>query len=207
MLLLLALLAVLPASAGEFVSRDDLAASDTKSPPLEQVFTPSRQHADLAEQNSAPVSNNSVNTSAPTSASLDAAQPNRPKVPQMSPVNPGGYLAQVKLNSPEDLRAALERAEKLFLDGKVRRGENPLAFVIHGPEVAIFFQDNYQKYKDIVDVVARLTAFEVIELNVCRTRMGVLGRRQDALVPFVGTVPFGLNEIERLINEKQYVYF
>lgn len=127
-------------------------------------------------------------------------------VPEFSPI-PSGYLARIELDSPEDVEKALERAEQLFLTGQVEKGDEPLAFVLHGPEVAIFFRDNYKRYKKIVDLAARLAAFEVVEVSVCETQMGVLGREKEALVPFVGTVPFGPAEIDRLLTEKQYIYF
>ncbi|WNO09607.1 acyl-CoA transferase [Teredinibacter sp. KSP-S5-2] len=124
-----------------------------------------------------------------------------------SPFNPQGYVARIALDSPEDLKRALLRAESLYLDGKVEEVGKPLAFIIHGPEVEIFFKENYQQYKEIVDIAARLTAFKVVEVQVCETRMGVQGKEKSSLVPFVGTVPFGPSAIDELINKKDYVYF
>ncbi|TQV71704.1 acyl-CoA transferase [Exilibacterium tricleocarpae] len=120
---------------------------------------------------------------------------------------PNGYLARIQKDSPEDIERALRRAEQLFLDGRIDPESGPLAFVIHGPEAAIFFKDSYPAYKAIVDLAARLTAFEVIQVKVCETRMGVLGRKKTELVPFVETVPFGPAEVNRLVNTEEYVYF
>jgi hypothetical protein len=39
--------------------------------------------------------------------------------------------------------------------------------VLNGLEVEIFFKDKYEQYKDIVDLVARLIAFDFINLRVC----------------------------------------
>lgn len=125
---------------------------------------------------------------------------------QYSPI-PNGYLARIQLDSPQEIEEALLRAEQLFLSGQVETGDNPLAFVLHGPEVAIFLRENYGRYKKIVDLAARLTAFEVVDVRVCETRMGILGREKSALVPFVGTVPFGPAEVDRLLNQEKYVYF
>ncbi len=129
--------------------------------------------------------------------------------PTYSPVEPlpQGYLARIQLNSPEEVGQALLRAELLFRDGKALHPGEPLAFVLHGPEVAIFFRENYEQYKPIVDLAARLSALEVVDVRVCQTRMGVLGRDPSVLLPFVGTVPFGPTEIERLVKDKQFVYF
>lgn len=124
-----------------------------------------------------------------------------------TPYIPQGYVARIALDSPEDLKQALLRAERLYLEGKVEEVGKPLAFIIHGPEVEIFFKENYQQYKEIVDIAARLTAFKVVEVQVCETRMGVQGKEKSSLVPFVGTVPFGPAAIDELINKKDYVYF
>lgn len=118
-----------------------------------------------------------------------------------------GYLARVFLNSPEDVESALLRAEELYRKGEVSDADEPLAFVLHGPEVQIFFKDNYQQYRSIVDLAAKLSAFRIIDIKVCKTRLGVLGRSDEVLPPFIGTVPFGPVEVERLLVEEQYVYF
>ena len=129
--------------------------------------------------------------------------------PPLSPLGslPSGYLARIEQNSPEEIVQALLRAESLFRDGAALQIAEPLVFVLHGPEVAIFFRENYGKYKSVVDLAARLSALEVIDVRVCRTRMGVLGREDGALVPFVTTVPFGPAEVERLIDNEKFVYF
>lgn len=127
--------------------------------------------------------------------------------PATASIEAEGYLARVQLNSPEELEKALLRADELFRLGLANQVQSPLAFVLHGPEVAIFFRENYERYKPLVDLAARLSALGVIEVNVCRTRMGVLGREPSVLLPFVGTVPFGPAEIDRLINEEKFVYF
>jgi|GEM_PF-1174504 len=146
-------------------------------------------------------------------------QPSAPSLPMASYFNalppaqlprielPSGYLARIELNSSKELGHALQRAEILFREGTALRVSEPLAFVLHGPEVAIFFRENYEEYKSIVDLAARLSALDVIDVRVCRTRMGVLGRSPTVLLPFVGTVPFGPAEVERLVDDKKFVYF
>ncbi len=118
-----------------------------------------------------------------------------------------GYLARIQQNSPQEVEQALLRAEKLYVDGELPEGLPPLAFVLHGPEVEIFFRGKYKEFKSIVDLAARLSAFGVIDVAVCRTRMGVLGQDPAVLYPFVSTVPFGPAEVNRVLNEEQYVYF
>lgn len=118
-----------------------------------------------------------------------------------------GYLAQLDTASPDGLQMALRRAEVLFLNGRLQGQMSPASFVLHGPEVSVFFRDNYQQHKGLVDLAARLSAFGVIDIQVCETQTGVLGRDRTHLMPFVGTVPFGPAEEERLIQREGYVYF
>ena len=122
-------------------------------------------------------------------------------------LNAPGYLARIQLNTPDELYLALERAEALFLEGRIMGDLPPAAVVLHGPEVGVFFREQYWENKKIVDLAARLSAFKVIDIFVCETRMGVMGRDKSELFPFVGTVPFGPAEEERLLNQEKYVYF
>lgn len=153
------------------------------------------------------------NATSPTAITRVPTEPSGPgtvafdPVPDMSRVNANGYLARIMLDSPEDVENALKRAEQLFQNGAVTDADSPLAFVLHGPEVRIFFKDNYARYKSIVDLAARLSAFKVVDLMVCETRMGQLGQSRDVLPPFVETVRFGPGEVERLLDDENYVYF
>lgn len=138
--------------------------------------------------------------------SLETARA-QPSVDVGSGLQALGYLARIQQDSPEDVKRALLRAEELYIENEIPEGFPPIAIVLHGPEVAIFFKQNYKIYKPIVDLAARLTAFGVIDVSVCQTRMGVLGQDPSGLFPFVKTVPFGPLEVERLLNQKEYVYF
>jgi intracellular sulfur oxidation DsrE/DsrF family protein len=122
-------------------------------------------------------------------------------------VNPLGYVARINNDSPEEVADALRRAEMLFLDGKLAEFSDPLSIVLHGPEVEIFFKDKYKQYKDIVDLAAKLSAFGVINLRVCETQTGIMGRDRSSIHSFIGTVAFGPSEIKRLLNQQSYVYF
>ncbi|NHO68192.1 acyl-CoA transferase [Aestuariicella hydrocarbonica] len=127
-------------------------------------------------------------------------------VPEGPPEAPG-YLARLELNTAKELLGALKRAEMLFFDGSFQSQLPPATIVVHGPEVAVFFKHNYHKHKELVDLAARLSAFKVVDIRVCETRTGVLGYDLDALVPFVGTVPFGPDEVRRLVEDEGYLYF
>jgi intracellular sulfur oxidation DsrE/DsrF family protein len=121
--------------------------------------------------------------------------------------NANGYLARILSDSPEEVAGALARAEKWHAEGKLPQGANPIAIILHGPEVEIFFKDNYEEYKKIVDLAARLSAFGVVDVRVCETQSGIMGRSRSSIHPFIGTVPFGPTEGKRLLDQQNYVYF
>ena len=127
--------------------------------------------------------------------------------PRVDELEDGGYLAEIKINSPEEVEQALLRAEQLFEQGAVGEQTGPATFVLYGPEVAIFLKENYQQYKDIVDLAARLSAFKVVDIRVCELRLGLMGQNKEAMHPFVGTVSYGPGEVERLIQDEHYHYF
>ncbi len=118
-----------------------------------------------------------------------------------------GYVARLELNTPEELYSALLRAEMLFLEGRFQEQLPPATLVVHGPEVSVFFKREYPQNKTLVDLAARLSAFGVVDILVCETRMGVMGRSTVELFPFVGTVPFGPDEEKRLIADEGFLYF
>ncbi len=119
----------------------------------------------------------------------------------------GGYLARIANDSPEEVANALKRAEELYFKGELPPDTGPIALVLHGPEVEIFFKDKYEKYKETVDLAARLSAFGVVDVRVCLTQTGIMGREPSSIHPFIGTVAFGPSEIKRLLDQQNYVYF
>lgn len=125
----------------------------------------------------------------------------------LAPANANGYVARILNDSPEEVADALSRAERLYSDGKLPQGANPISIILHGPEVGIFFKDNYEEYKNIVDLAAKLSAFGVVDVRVCETQAGIMGRSRSSIHSFIGTVPFGPTEIKRLLNQQSYVYF
>jgi intracellular sulfur oxidation DsrE/DsrF family protein len=136
-------------------------------------------------------------------SSVTLAQTDDPLLPG----NADGYVARILNDSPEEVANALERVEKLYSEGKLPQGANPIAIILHGPEVEIFFKDNYEEYKRIVDLAARLSAFGVVDVRVCETQSGIMGRSRTSIHSFIGTVPFGPTAVKRLLDQQNYVYF
>lgn len=124
------------------------------------------------------------------------------------PATNTAYLAQIELHTAAELQSALQRADKLFNDGDLRPGKNPpVAFILHGAEAKALQQNKYQQNKALVDLAARLSAFQVVDIKVCETWMK--GQKIDTtmLPPFIGTVPYAPDAKKRLLEEQGYVYF
>lgn len=127
--------------------------------------------------------------------------------PYISIEESGGYLGRIGFNNPEQVAEALMRVEGLYDFDAGTLLPNPVAIVVHGPEVSIFQKENYQEHKEIVDLAARLSALGILDISVCEVRLSKKGGDSESVYPFVGTVPFGPAEVDRLLNEENYVYF
>ncbi len=118
------------------------------------------------------------------------------------------YLAEIEVHTSEELYSLLARAESLFDSGKFNPGaDTPVAFVLHGSEAKALLRANYAENKALVDLAARLTAFEVVDIKVCKAWMGGQSLDDSQLPPFIATVPLGPVEERRLMNNENYVYF
>ncbi len=118
------------------------------------------------------------------------------------------YLARIELHKVEELQDALDRADTLFNSGNFVPGQDqPVAFILHGPEALALLKANYSQNKSIVDLAARLSAFKVVDIQVCETWMGNQLLSVDQLPPFIGTIPYGPQEKQRMLKEEGYVYF
>jgi hypothetical protein len=118
------------------------------------------------------------------------------------------YVADIELQTVEEFRQLLQRAEQLLLEGAVAQGDTAeVTFVLHGPVVRNLLRQNYLANKKTVDLAASLSAMGVIEVKACRTWMGGHGVNEADLQPFVETVAYGPGEVLRLAKEKNYIYF
>ncbi|GMQ97160.1 MAG: hypothetical protein BMS9Abin15_0858 [Gammaproteobacteria bacterium] len=107
----------------------------------------------------------------------------------------------ITAHSVEELRAILRRAEKLVDAPQPSIIPPRIALVLHGPEVTYFDIRNYDQYKDVVDLAARLDAFNLIDVKMCLTMMGAAGMKPEDVPAFIELVPYGPDEVERLKDE------
>ena len=121
------------------------------------------------------------------------------------------YVARIDLNKPGQIAEALRRAEAHFQSedyfDSLNKPTGPIAFVIFGPDVAMFFKQNYSMYKATVDLAARLSSLGVIDIKVCQESAAASGLNRDDLLPFVSPVDVGQAELTRLLEEEDYSFF
>jgi len=114
--------------------------------------------------------------------------------------------ANIAIHSTEELRGLLEKAEKIANGETQYNTDEPIAVVLHGEEIKAFLRSNYRDNKELVDLAARLDAFNVIDVKVCRRWMGANGIAEGDLPPFLEAVPWGAGERKRL-QQAGYAYF
>ncbi|MGB2002536.1 MAG: acyl-CoA transferase, partial [Porticoccaceae bacterium] len=99
---------------------------------------------------------------------LAQAMPTEPVAPintQYDATN--GLIARLDFEQADQIVEALLRVEAYYEQQGFTESHTPVTFVIFGPPVAIFFKTNYSDNKQIVDLAARLTALQVIDVRVC----------------------------------------
>ncbi|MGK0405724.1 MAG: intracellular sulfur oxidation DsrE/DsrF family protein [Oleispira sp.] len=114
--------------------------------------------------------------------------------------------ANVAQHTLSELKQLLEQAETIANGESQYNTEEPISVVLHGEEIKAFVRSNYRSNKALVDLAARLDAFNIIDVKVCKRWMGANGIMASELPPFVEAVPFGVGERERL-KKAGYAYF
>ncbi|NKB38658.1 MAG: hypothetical protein GKR93_16110 [Gammaproteobacteria bacterium] len=111
------------------------------------------------------------------------------------------YLFNLSDHTPEDLEALLQRAEEIRDTQADGYDELEIVMVLHGPDINIFRQENYAKHKALVDLAAKLDAFDIIDMKICETTMSNMGVERSEVPAFIESVPYAPDEIRRLGNE------
>lgn len=118
------------------------------------------------------------------------------------------YVVDIELQTQAQFDLLLQRANQLMLSGEVQQqGEAAVVFILHGPVLRSLLKQNYAENRQTVDLAARLSALEVIELKACRTWMGGNNVNEADLQPFVESVSYGPGEVEGLLKQGSYSYF
>ncbi len=110
------------------------------------------------------------------------------------------YLFVVADHTTEELKSLLLRADELARSGVADPNELDIALVIHGPTVGMFTEENYENNREMIDLVAKLDAFKVIDLKICEMSMSNMWVSSEQVPRFIESVPFAPDEINRLKN-------
>lgn len=119
---------------------------------------------------------------------------------------PEQALARIELHTADELYQVLKRSDSLFALADVGTS-SPIVFILHGSEAKVFFRQNYSQNKSLVDLAAMLSAFNIVDIKVCKTWMGHHQLQADQLLPFVGTVDNGPAAEQELLLQRNYRYF
>ena len=84
---------------------------------------------------------------------------------------------------------------------------SPVVFLLHGDEARILFKSQYGSNKPIVDLAAKLSALNVVNIKVCDIWMKKNNLYSGDLQPFVGIVGDAITETRRLLATENYKYF
>lgn len=118
------------------------------------------------------------------------------ETPPANPLLQSKVYLQISPRGSEDLAELFTTLEESVAAGETQT--DPVVIVLHGPEALPFLRSNYLANRELVDRAARLLAFDRIEMRMCETWMRNNGIRPEELLPFVETVPFAPEEVERL---------
>lgn len=116
------------------------------------------------------------------------------------------FVARIEAHTPDEISAILQRLDGLLQSEQTFPSSRPLALVLHGDEVRAFLRQNYAQNREIVDLAARLDAFQAIDIQVCETWLRGASVTKSQLPAFVDTVPYGPTQEKELL-EQGYEYF
>lgn len=114
------------------------------------------------------------------------------------------YLFDVSNHSATELESLLQRAEEIRETHADGYDDLDIVLILHGPDINIFRQENYNKHKPLVDLAAKLDAFKIIDMKICEKSMSSMGVERSEVPAFIESVPYAPNEIQRL-GEEGYI--
>ncbi len=139
-------------------------------------------------------------------ATSDKAQAVAPDSPGASFDLSQKYMANIQDHTEAEFMGILRRAEQVITAAQSYPDFEPIEFVLHGAEAGFFVRENYTRYREIVDLAARLDAFGVVDIKICEAWMSLRNLPREQLPAFVETVPYGPAREEQLEREG-YRYF
>ncbi|MFT5394992.1 MAG: intracellular sulfur oxidation DsrE/DsrF family protein [Gammaproteobacteria bacterium] len=144
--------------------------------------------------------NKPVLVSSPTEKETVIVQKEAPVISEPEIENKS-YLFVVKNHSIEELEALLARAEAVSQSKPEDFEDLEIVMVIHGPDIDFFTNQNHENNSQLLDVAARLDAFNVIDMKVCETTMIMRGVERQDIPSFIESVPFAPTEIKQRLQD------
>ena len=115
-------------------------------------------------------------------------------------------MGETTLHTSDELFSLLERAERIAAGEDEYSTTEPVVLVLNGEEIDLFKRENYRSNKSLIDLAARLEAFNVVDIKVCKYWMYQRGIDIRDLPPFIDTVHRAQSEKNRL-KQAGYVSF
>lgn len=125
---------------------------------------------------------------------------------QTSELSTQAYVAQIQVNTTDEVSTILMRLDDLLKGEGSFDSSEPLALVLHGDEAKAFLPQNYSENKALVDLAARLDAFNAVDVQICETWLRGQSVSPSELPAFVDTIPYGPLHEASLI-QKGYQFF
>ncbi len=135
-----------------------------------------------------------------------------PGYAETPPDEPVYYVADIELQSDDELIQLLDRAGQILMQEgplpPVDAGSGALVtLVLHGPVLKSLLRENYRDNRALVDRAASLSALGVIDVKACKSWMTYNEINPEQLHPFIEVVAYGPAEVERLVKDRGYLYF
>lgn len=138
-----------------------------------------------------------INALEPVNDDLSLVPPSRDKLEQGEQPS---TVYDLSVHDPQAMQALLERLDQLARQPRPQSESARIALVLHGPELKYFTIRNYAMHRELVDLAAKLDAFQVIEVKACNTMMRQLGLQEADMPAFIEIVPYGPDEVRRLVG-------
>ncbi len=130
-----------------------------------------------------------------TAPTIEEGKQSEPEIENKS------YLFDVSMHTIEELEALLARAEEVSQTHPKDFEDLEIVMILHGPDIDWFTHQNYAHNQKLVDLAARLDAYDVIDMKVCEKTMQKRGVGTKDLPEFIESVPYAPVEIDKLLNE------
>jgi len=111
------------------------------------------------------------------------------------------YLFDITDHSLEELEALLVRAEEVSQTHPADFEDLEIVMIIHGPDIDLFTSQNYVENKQLIDLAARLDAYDVIDMKVCEKTMSLRGVDREDIPSFIESVPYAPTEIKQHLQD------